>query len=75
MTKPFAERSSSVQGPAADTLPVSRKGGPSLPEVVTRHHGETGGTVEQPDFTILPFDSRSVATTGSTASGIRALVL
>lgn len=87
MTNPFARRASSLHGPAADIQPVTPDDSADLPVVAIGLYVETGGTllivtvagqqrtVELPYFTIFPVGVRRVAATGTTASGIHALVL
>ena len=87
MTNPFAGRASSLQGPAADIQPVIPNDSTDLPSVALALYVENGGTVsivtvkgqsrtvELPDFTILPVGVRRVKATGTTASGIHAMVI
>lgn len=87
MNNPFAKRASSLQGPASDIQPVTPNDSTDLPGVAIALYVETGGalaivtvagqerTVELPDFALLPVGVRRVAATGTTASGIHALVL
>ena len=87
MNNPFARRASSLQGPAADLQPVTPDDSADLPKVAIGLYVEAGGTlaivtiageqrvVEVPDFTILPVGVQRVAASGTTASGIHALVL
>ncbi len=87
MTNPFAGRTASLQGPATDIQPVTPDDSADLPNVALALYVENGGTVsivtvkgesraiELPDFAILPVGVRRVAATGTTASGIHAMVL
>lgn len=87
MTNAFSNRAASLQGPATDLQPVTPNDGADLPDVAIALYVETGGTlsivtvagqqrtIELPDFAILPVGIRRVAATGTTASGIHALVL
>ena len=87
MTNPFANRSASLQGPATDIQPVTPDDAADLHDVAIALYVETGGSlsivtasgaerqVELPDFSILPVGVRKVSQTGTTASGIHALVL
>jgi hypothetical protein len=87
MTNPFAGRASSLQGPAADLRPVIPDDAVDLPSVAIALFVETGGAVafttasgnarivNLPDFCLLPVGIRRVSATGTTASGIHAMVL
>ena len=87
MINPFTDRAGSLQGPATDIQPVSLNDHEDLPAAAIALYVETGGTisfvtvagqqrqVELPDFAILPVGVRRVESTGTTASGIHALVL
>ncbi len=87
MTNPFANRSASLQGPATDIQAVTPSDTDDLPMIAIALYVETGGTVSfvtasgharqvaVPDFTILPVGVRKVDATGTTATGIHALVL
>ncbi len=84
---PFANRAASLSGPAHDALPVIPNDSSDLPHVSVGLYVETGGaividtvsgatrTVLVADFSILPVGVRRVRATGTTASGIHALVL
>ncbi|GAB4282854.1 MAG: hypothetical protein Kow0058_01450 [Roseovarius sp.] len=84
---PFADRSLSLSGPATDAMPVTPDDANDLPMVAIGLYVESGGTLSLvtaanaqreivvPDFTILPVGVRRVRATGTTASGIHALVL
>jgi hypothetical protein len=87
MTNPFASRSVSLSGPATDIVPVSPDDGQDLPDVAVALYVETGGTValhsvaggarvvSVTDFSILPVGTARVLATGTSASGIHALVV
>lgn len=87
MTNPFENRVSSLSGPARDLLPVTPNDAVDLAEVAVGLYVETGGTVSivtvaggtrsvsVPDFSVLPVGVTRVHATGTTASGIHALVL
>lgn len=87
MTNPFVNRAASIQGPATDIQPVVPDDTADLPAIAIALYVETGGTlsistvsgaqrqVELPDFSILPVGVRKVDQTGTTATGIHALVL
>jgi hypothetical protein len=87
MTNPFENRTSSLAGPANDMLPVTPSDMTDLPHVALGLYIETGGTlsivtetglarvVAVADFSILPVGVRRVNATGTTASGIHAMVL
>lgn len=84
---PFENRSLALSGPATDALPVAPDDGADLPHVAVGLYVETGGTigfvsvagqtrtVAVADFSILPVGVRRVHATGTTATGIHALVL
>ncbi|HAW46890.1 hypothetical protein C6W92_15335 [Roseovarius sp. A46] len=84
---PFANRSLSLSGPATDTLPVVPDDTIDLPHVAVGLYTEAGGaisivtvsgetrTVTVADFSILPVGVRRVNASGTTASGIHALVV
>ena len=84
---PFAHRARSIHGPATDALPVTPDDATDLPMVAIALYVETSGTVvvdtvagetrtiAVADFSILPLGTMRVHATGTTASGIHALVL
>lgn len=84
---PFADRARSIQGPATDAISVTPNDGVDLPMVAIALYIETGGsivvdsvagetrTIAVADFSILPLGVRRVRETGTTATGIHALVL
>ncbi|MCW8842934.1 MAG: hypothetical protein OQK00_05915 [Rhodobacteraceae bacterium] len=84
---PFADRARSISGPATDALPVTPDDTNDLPMVAIALYVESGGavvvdtvtgetrTIVVADFSILPLGIRRVRTTGTTASGLHALVL
>ena len=87
MQNVFASRSSSLQGPATDIRPVTPDDTAAFEVVAAALYVETGGRlsfvtvageardVEVADFSILPVGTRQVRATGTTASGIHALVV
>ena len=87
MTNPFAYRVPSLQGPAQDVVPIVPNDGTDLVTMAVALYVETGGTLSLvtvagnirslnvPDFTILPVGARRVRATGTTATGIHALVV
>lgn len=84
---PFQSRTPALSGPATDALPVTPADGSDLPMVAIALYVEIGGTVvvdtvagetrtiSVADFSILPLGVRRVRATGTTATGIHALVL
>ncbi|WP_226689899.1 MULTISPECIES: spike base protein, RCAP_Rcc01079 family [Ruegeria] len=84
---PFINRVSSLSGPARDVLPVAPSDVADLSDVAIGLYVEAGGavvmttvrgetrTVQVTDFSILPVGVTRVHATGTTASGIHALVL
>ena len=84
---PFSNRASALSGPAHDALPVTPDDSTDLPHVAVGLYVETGGTIVidtvkgeartmvVADFSILPLGVRRVHATGTTATGIHALVL
>ena len=84
---PFSNRAASLTGPAHDALPVTSDDGTDLPRVAVGLYVETGGsivldtvtgetrTLMIADFAMLPLGVRRVHATGTTATGIHALVL
>lgn len=84
---PFHSRNMNLSGPATDALPVTPDDGADLPHVAIGLYVETGGalvidtvagttrTLNVADFSILPLGARRVRATGTTASGIHAMVL
>ena len=87
MLDPLANRSPSVLGPATDMLPVAPDDGIDLSEVAMALFVETGGIlrfvthrgetreVTLEDQALLPVAARRVLETGTTATGIHALVV
>jgi len=87
MTNPFKNRMPSLNGPATDLLPVVPSDSASLPLTALALYVETGGTVvfvtvagaertvKLADFAILPVGVQAVKATGTTATGLHALVL
>ncbi|WP_170429797.1 spike base protein, RCAP_Rcc01079 family [Ruegeria arenilitoris] len=86
-TNPFLDRASSLSGPARDIVPVVASDSADLTDVAIGLYVETGGsvvlttvqgetrTVIVTDFSILPVGTARVHATGTTATGIHALVL
>jgi hypothetical protein len=84
---PFENRIQALSGPASDALPVTPDDITDLPHVAIGLYVETGGTVSMQtvtgatrsiavaDFSVLPIGVRRVNATGTSASGIHALVL
>lgn len=87
MNDPFASRLSSLSGPARDILPVQPDDAADLPAVAVALYIEQGGsltittaagmqrTIEVAGWSILPVGVRRVWATGTTASGIGAMVV
>ena len=87
MSNPFENRVSSLSGPATDLLPVTPDDASALPEVAIALYVETGGalsivtargnsrTVTVADRSILPVGVRQVNATGTSATGIHAMVI
>ncbi len=87
MTNPFENRTSSLTGPATDILPVTPDDVTDLSQVAIALYVETGGQVSfvtaangvrsiaVADNSILPVGTRRVNATGTTASGIHAMVI
>ncbi|HKL69564.1 spike base protein, RCAP_Rcc01079 family [Salibaculum sp.] len=87
MQNPFENRAPSLEGPATDIMAVTPDNTSDLPEVATALYVETGGNlslvtergtqrqVAVADFTFLPVGTRRVMASGTTASGIHALVV
>ena len=84
---PFQSRTPALSGPATDALPVTPSNSADLAQVAIALYVEAGGTVVVDtvagqtrtltiaDFSILPLGVRRVWATGTTATGIHALVL
>lgn len=87
MSNPFAGRALPISGPARDILPVTPHDTNALPTVAIGLFSETAGTIVFEStggavrtvavgaFSILPVGAKRVLATGTTASGIHALVL
>jgi len=87
LTNPFENRTSSLSGPATDILPVTPNDSTDLSEVAIALYVETGGTlslvtvrggartIAVADRSILPVGVRKVNATGTSASGIHAMVI
>lgn len=87
MLNPFKNRSVSLNGPAADLIPIVPSDTVDLAQIVSALLVETGGavcflsyageirTVSLGDGAILPVGVRRVMASGTTASGIHGLAL
>ena len=87
MSNPFANRVPPLSGPATDLVPVTPSDATDLPHAGLALYVETGGVlslvtvagqsrmVEVADFSILPVGVLRVNATGTTASGLHAMVL
>lgn len=87
MTNPFASRLVPLSGPARDLMPVTPDDSTDLSQTAVSLYVETGGSLSLiteagearslsvPDFMVLPLGVRRVNATGTTASGIHALVI
>jgi len=87
LSNPFENRVSSLSGPATDIVPVVPNDGAELSEVAIALYVEIGGTVSVvtvrgntrsivvSDQSILPVGVRQVNATGTTATGIHAMVI
>lgn len=87
MSNPFKNRSHSLNGPASDIRPVVPNDASDLADVAIALYVETGGTVslvsvdgqtrsvKLADFAMLPVGVTRVRATGTTATGIHALVV
>lgn len=83
----FADRSLQISGPATDIVEVVPSDTANMAEVCVALYVETGGTlrfstvrdqvrtVTVPDMSILPVGASRVHSTGTTATGIHALVV
>jgi hypothetical protein len=86
MTDLFLNRSATLSDPARDIMPVTPSDSTDLGAVAVALYVETGGvlsidtvfgdtrTVTVADFSILPVGVRRVRASGTSASGIHALV-
>ena len=88
MNNPFQNRVPNLSGPATDIVPVSPSDAADLETVALALYVETGGdvvikavnggaarTVTVADFSVLPVGVARVYATGTTATGIHAMVL
>jgi len=87
LSNPFENRVSSLSGPATDISPITPDDVVDFPEVAIALYVETGGilsilterenirSVAVSDQSILPVGVRRVNATGTTASGIHAMVI
>jgi len=83
----FKSQALTAAGPATDILPVTPNDGADLSFVASALYVETGGilsiltvrdqvrTIEVGDLSLLPVGVRRVRATGTTATGIHALVV
>ena len=84
---PFANRNLSLAGPATDAHPVTPDDANDLTDAAIALYVETGGTIvldtvanqtrtiAVSDFAVLPLGTKRVRATGTTATGIHALLL
>jgi len=87
LNNPFENRASSLAGPATDIAPVTPDDVTEMAEIAIALFIETGGqisfqtvrdtqrSVTVSDQTILPVGVRRVNATGTTATGIHAMVI
>ncbi|MGB0960075.1 MAG: spike base protein, RCAP_Rcc01079 family [Halocynthiibacter sp.] len=87
MNNPFENRIQSLSGPAMDVLPVSPSDSADLSHVALALYIETGGmlsietiaghtrNITMADFSMLPVGVTRVNATGTTATGIHAMVI
>jgi len=87
LKNPFENRASSLTGPATDIKPVTPDDVTDMAEIAIALFVETGGqisiqtvrdtqrTITVSDQTILPVGVRRVNATGTTATGIHAMVI
>lgn len=87
MANPFANRTPPLSGPATDIMPVTPDDTAEMPHIALALYIEGGGVVSfvtlygetrqvgVADFSILPVACRAVNATGTSASGIHAMVL
>lgn len=87
MPNPFENRIPPLNGPVTDMMPVTPNDAIDMIHVAVGIYVETGGmlsilthagevrTVRVADFSMLPVGVRRVRATGTTATGIHAMVL
>lgn len=87
MTNPFKNRALPLSGPATDMIPVVASDSTDLPVMAVAIYAETGGSVHfvsargemrsvvVADFSILPVGVVRVLETGTTATGLHAMVI
>lgn len=87
MNNPFSSRSSTLNGPGTDYLPLTPHDTDDLPEVVISVYAQTGGDVTfvsargeermvtLPDFGWLICGVRAIRATGTTATGLHGVVI
>lgn len=86
MSDPFKNRSTSLSGPVRDIVPVTPDDGQDLADVAVALYVEIGGaltittvqgtqrTVDVADWSVLPVGVRRVHASGTSATGIHAMV-
>lgn len=87
MTNPFNTRLIPLNGPARDMIPVAPDDATDLPTTAVALYAEGGGTVafvsasgqsrtvSVTDFALLPVGITRVMATGTTATGLHAMVI
>lgn len=87
MSNPFTGRSTALSGPATDLAPITANDAHDIQNVAIALYVETGGALRivtvagetrdlnVDDYSIMPVGVRRVMATGTTASGIHAMVL
>ena len=87
MANPLSNRALPLSGPATDIAPITPDDVNDLPDIAMALYVETGGaisvvtargqtrTLAVADYAILPVAVRRVRATGTTATGLHALVL
>lgn len=87
MTNPFSRRASSLSGPGIDYVPVTPDDAADLADVAASVYVEAGGTVSfvsikgatrtvtVPDFGWIVCGASRILATGTTATGIHAVVV
>lgn len=87
MSNPFTTRTPSLSGPATDIVPVTPDDGTDLTEAAIALYVEVGGNVSFVSIkgasrnvmvgsnAILPVGAKRVLATGTTATGIHAMVI
>ncbi len=87
MKNPFANRTAAPGGPARDIAPVTPNDSTDLPNVAVALYAEGAGTIAfvteagelrtvgVTDYALLPVGVRRVHATGTTATGLHALMV